>query len=131
MSKEAEAKAYEELLTNTIDVHRAAIIAEMNKSYSAATVGGNYEMNMLARQFMRTIQEHLSEDRPLFMSVGTAQIYLMDPKAVANGICSKCGLRLPTHDRDAKAEGTRYIPYFVNCPRCNGEVMREGEPVVH
>ena len=55
-----------------------------------------YKLLNLTRQVLRIVEEHLKFGNPLFMSIGTAQIYLVDRRADAGAECSQCHVGLFT-----------------------------------
>jgi hypothetical protein len=98
------------------------VVRDIRDAEKAKAAGRHYEIRNLTRQLFRIVDEHSRLGHPLYMSIGTAQIYIVDRRADALAECAQCHVALPVH-----VEERTIVPYFLKCPDCGGEVLpREG-----
>jgi hypothetical protein len=98
------------------------VIKDIRDAEKAKAAGRSYQISNLTRQLFRIVDEHSRLGNPLFMSMGTAQIYIVDRRADALAECVQCHVALPVH-----VEESAFVPYFLKCPDCSGDVLpREG-----
>jgi predicted RNA-binding Zn-ribbon protein involved in translation (DUF1610 family) len=94
------------------------VIKDIRDADKARAAGRAHELANLTRQVFRIVEEHIRLGNPLFMSMGTAQIYIVDRRAEAGGECAECHVALPVH-----VEEGAIVPYFLKCPNCGAEVL--------
>uniref|UniRef100_Q01QC7 Uncharacterized protein n=1 Tax=Solibacter usitatus (strain Ellin6076) TaxID=234267 RepID=Q01QC7_SOLUE len=98
------------------------VVKDIRDAEKAREAGRRHEIGNLTRQLFRIVDEHSRLGHPLFMSIGTAQIYIVDRRADALAECARCHVALPVH-----VEERAFVPYFLKCPDCGGDVLpREG-----
>ena len=98
------------------------VVKDLRDADKARIAGRKYQIANLTRQLFRIVDEHSRLGRPLFMSIGTAQIYIVDRRADALAECAQCHVALPVH-----VEERAFIPYFLKCPDCGGDVLPREE----
>ena len=118
------AEAYElmgQLAETLAGSQSTLVVKDIRDAEKAQAAGRRHEISNLTRQVLRIVEEHQRLGSPLFMSMGTAQIYIVDRRADARAECAECHVALPVH-----IEEGAIVPYFLKCPNCNGDVLPRG-----